>query len=180
MGLDAVEMVLCWEDSLEITIAKELLADIETPRDSIDMLVKFLDVKNSQGPSLVQRAFHRLRHILITEFAIPRSRIKPTTRFTTLFPKKSRRNNWERLEKLLQVDRLPVVLGWLPYSPPGGTTIEDVVIDLVAQHASKLKRTGEPWAKSQIREIVRCSVIAVIGVTKFSDDDSYTKDMNMD
>jgi len=180
MGLDAVEMVLCWEDSLEITIPEALLANIETPADSIDMLVKFLDVKISQGPSLVQRAFHRLRHTLITEFAIPRSRIKPTTRFTTLFPKNSRRNNWLRLEKLLQVDRLPVVLGWPLFLPPGGTTIEDVVIDLVAQHASKLKRPGEPWAKSQIREIVRCSVLSVLGLKKFKDSDSYSKDMNMD
>jgi len=179
MGLDSVEIIVCWEESLGISISDELASGMMTPNDSINCLMGRVRVRDGKAPCLAQQAFHRIRNILVNEFAVSRGRIRPGSKFSQLFPKKGQRQSWKRFGEALNVERLSATLGW-PLFGPGGTTIQDVVIETVARGAIALNDPGGVWTRSQLREIVRSSVTFVTGVKDFSDDDHYVKEIGID
>ncbi len=179
MGLDSVEIALCWEDSLGIDLPDERLSQLTTPQESIVFLSRLVNAKTTKGPSLVLRAFNLIREILINEFGIDRSRIKPNSKFGNLFPKKNRRKHWKKFKHIMEADNLSMTLGW-PLFAPAGTTIENVVIELIARKSFLIKPSAEPWHSNQIREIVRCSVTYVVGVKEFSDNAKYIGELGVD
>lgn len=179
MGLDSVEIILCWEESLDIDIPDERLSQLTTPMESFNYLSELVGSKAVSGPSFIIRAFNSVREILITEFGIERSRIKLTSKLGSLFPKKNRRRCWAKFKRLLETDNLSVTLGW-PLFGPSGTTVENVVIELVARKSYLMKKPQEAWHSNQIREIVRCSVTYVVGIKQFSDNAKYIGEIGID
>jgi hypothetical protein len=179
MGMDSVEIVLCWEESLQISIPDELVANVATPRESIELLEKLVGCEQSVGPSIIQQAFYKVRNILINDFKISRNRVKARSQFSQLFPRKNRKESWDKFKKLVGVNNLSITVGW-PLFSPSVTTIEDVVVELTARKAFLFKKQNEGWAKNQIREIVRCSVMYVVGVKAFPDSANYVKEIGID
>ena len=112
MGLDLVELVMGVEDAFGIAIPDEDAARLETPRALINYLENRLVLTDDAGGCLSQRAFYRLRSELTHQLAIPRSAVRPSTRWNEIIPRQVRPRVWERLGRGLQVTN------WPPLAPP--------------------------------------------------------------
>lgn len=43
-----------------------------------------------------------------------------------------------------------------------------------------LKDPDETWTRCEIRTVIRAAILEVLGVTKFSDDSDFVRDLGMD
>ena len=179
MGMDSVEIISCWEESLQIEVPDEDASSIKNPHESIELLVGLVGACSASGPSLILRSFNKVRNILISEFAIDRSRITPKSKLSSLFPRKNRRLCWNAFISSLETGRLSSSIGW-PLFGFGGIAIDDIVIELVAKKANLVKSSSEAWHRNQIREVVRCSITLVVGIRNFIDLANYVEDIGID
>lgn len=179
MGMDSVEIVQCWEQSLDVAVPDESVIKVTTPAGSVELLSTLVNVNGKTGRCLNQVAFNRVRTVLINEFNIPRSQIKINSRLAALFPKKGQRRSWIKFKRALGVNDLTTVTGF-PLFGVGNTRITDIVKELVACRAYLLIDPGYGRALSQLREVVRASVLYVVGVKDFSDYDHYIEDIGID
>ena len=109
MGLDLVELVMGVEDAFGISILDEDAARLETPWAVITYLENRLVLTDSAEGCLSQRAFYRLRSELMHQLAIPRSAVRPDTRWTELIPRPMLARAWERISGGLQVTNWPAL-----------------------------------------------------------------------
>ncbi|MGY0565839.1 MAG: hypothetical protein ACW7DQ_20410, partial [Paraglaciecola chathamensis] len=129
MGMDSVEVVMCWEESLGIAISDEMVSDIKTPKDSIELLAQLVNATQISSYSLKHRAFNVVRSILINKFGVSRCLIKPNVKISRLFPREKHRKYWKEFQYQLLALGFKVNIGW-PLYGFGGSTIEDIVIDI--------------------------------------------------
>ncbi len=88
MGMDSVEIVQCWERSLNIAVPDELVVKVTTPAESVELLSTLVKVNGKTGRCLNQAAYNRVRTVLINEFNIPRSQVKINSKLAVFFLKK--------------------------------------------------------------------------------------------
>lgn len=82
MGLDAVELVLAWEEKTGACLTDAELAAIRTPEDAFRILRSKID--DSPAPGCAgHKAFCEIRRILV-DAGHPRDRIKPSTSILSL------------------------------------------------------------------------------------------------
>lgn len=174
MGLDAVEIVMGWEQAFGIAIADSEAMALRTPRQSIDLIATKLATRDDvRGACLTLRAFHRLRHSITTVASIPRSSVRPDASLRQLVSIE-RRRTWDAVRSSCGISSLPS-LGW--FSPQ---TVRDLTRWTVTHAARELKQPGEPWTRSEIRSVVRSVVADVTGVEDFEDDDDFIHDIGID
>ncbi len=174
MGLDSVQIVMAWEESLGISIADAEAMTLRTPRQTIDLLTTKLAAQDRPSRAcLTLRAFHRLRHSLITIAGVSRDSVRPAARLRDLVST-GRRRTWEAIRSTCGISSLPD-LGW--GSP---RTVGDLTRWAVIHAAKDLKRPGEPWTRSEIRSVVRAVVTDITGVADFADDHDYVHDIGLD
>ncbi len=179
MGMDSVELVLGWEESLGVRIPDELVSQIRTPAQAIELVSTLASVSGNLGPSLIQRAFSQVRAVLMEHFGISRKAIRPKSRFSALLPKKGQAKHWRNFQELLGEQRFAKIIGW-PIFGPSGTTIEDACIQMVALNGKSLLNSDSGWSVNQLREVVRCGVIFQVGVREFNDNDDFVQDLGID
>ena len=173
MGLDAVEIVMGWEESFGISIANEEAESLRTPRQSIDLIASKLAAQDEPRQTcLTLRAFHRLRNSISTAASISRNRVRPNARLRVLVSTE-RRRTWDAVRSVCGISSLPG-LGW--FSP---RTVGDLTRWTVTHAAKDLKHPGEPWTRSEIRSVVRAVVTDVTGVEDFEDDDDFIRDIGI-
>jgi len=173
MGLDLVEIVMGWEESLGISIADTEAMTLRTPRQSIDLIATKLGAQDgSHGACLTLRAFHRLRHSIAKAAGVPRASVRPEARLRELVSTR-RRRTWEAVRSASGISSLPG-LGWL--TP---RTVGDLTRWAVTHAAKELKRPGEPWTRSEIRTVVRAVVTDVTGIEDFEDNDDFIQEIGV-
>src|SRR4030095_1882049 len=97
MGLDAVELVIRFEDAFGISIPDEVAASLTTPREVTDYIVTRVAVSDETA-CLSQQAFYFLRREFSKRLQIPRSVFRPEVSLQTLIPKQNRKLVWANLK----------------------------------------------------------------------------------
>lgn len=107
MGLDAVEIVLSVEEEFGIALDDAQTATLTTPRKLADHVCVLLGEQLQDDPRCVtQRAFHRLRAVLVRHFGARRADVRLDTRITDLLHGDIRRQ-WRQLARELDARYLP-------------------------------------------------------------------------
>jgi acyl carrier protein len=164
MGLDALELVLGWEEAFDISISDEEAALIRTPRMAIDLIATKLGAADlPRRPCLTQRAFYRLRTSMMRAGAVSRQRVRPETPVKELL----NRSNWNSVRTSCGIPSLP----WPGLFSP--RTVAGLAHWTTAHAARHLKAPGEPWSRAEIRTVVRAVVTDVTSVQRFGDDDDF-------
>src|SRR5882724_5513737 len=171
MGLDSVEIVMGWEESFGISISDDEAVTLRTPNLAIDLIANKLGAQDAPlRPCLTARAFHRLRHSIMSAASVTRDRIRPDALLKTLIST-DRRHTWEVVRSGCGIASLPSP-GWL-FLP---RTVGDLTHWAVVHATKELKRPGESWTRSEIRDVVRAVVADVLGAKAFDDDDDFVHD----
>ena len=177
MGLDSVEIVMCWEDSLGFGIPDKDASHLHTVRDAIDYLARRVNAKqNVMGACLSLRAFHKVRRCLMEHFAIRRQQVTLHTHLRDILPDHGKRHAWKQFCTNLNVGSISPTLG-IPLFGSGSTTIKDLVVQLVARHAHEFLSPPEQWTRHQVKQVVYASVEFIVGQTQFSEDQNFVKDI---
>ncbi len=106
MGLDAVELVMAFEEQFGIEIANEDAEKLVTPVMVIDYIctkIRMTDEKKCQS----QRAFYILRRALVQKSGRKRSEITPTTKLREIFPRSNCTGQWLDLKKAVDARGWP-------------------------------------------------------------------------
>jgi hypothetical protein len=179
MGLDAVEIMMGWENAFGIKLSDAEVWELRTPRQAIDLIASKVGASDREpGVFLGLRAYHRIRQAFGTVVKMPRSQIRLDSKLRKLLPKKHPRDTW------------PVIFAQagFPESPPWrfGTgvilmpiTIRDVVIWLLAHHPKSLIDPSGYWTYRQVRSIVRAVIMETVGIMKFDDNDDFIENMGI-
>ena len=168
MGLDAVEIVMGWEESFGISISDDEAMTLRTPNLAIDLIAKKLGARDEpQRPCLTVRAFHRLRKSIVTVANVPRQSVRPEARLKTLICT-DRRHTWDAVRAKCGIASLPSP-GWL-FEP---RTVGDLTRWAVVHATKELKGPGESWTceirAARVRQSVLLDHFGVwIHFTKFS------------
>lgn len=176
MGLDAVEIVMGWEEAFGISIADAEGAMLRTPRMAIDLICQKLEVREADDFCFSQRIFYLLRRACVAVLACPRAAITPRTRLGELIPIRGRQRVWTALSREARLPLPTTMLGIGSWSP----TVGELVTRLTASSASALVGAGAGWSRRQVREVVRAVVSRQIGFTDYSDDADFIHDLRID
>lgn len=126
MGLDAVELVMAFEETFQVSISDAEAETLITPRHVVDIIVLKLGLPD--GPpclSLHDQSAARLREALLAQ-GIAAHLITPDQPLEAVFPnRETRREDWHRLKECLRANRWPR-LRWFGLSadfPPALPTL---------------------------------------------------------
>jgi hypothetical protein len=165
MGLDALELVLGWEEAFDISISDEEAIPIRTPRMAMDLIAtKLRATDQPRRACLTQRAFYRLRTSMMRAGAVSRQKVRPETPVKELVS----RRNWDAIRTSCGIPSLPRPGGWFP-----PRTVAGLAHWTTAHAARHLKAPGELWSRAEIRTVVRAVVTDVTSVQRFGDDDDF-------
>ena len=108
MGLDLLEFVMSIEEHFGIEISDKDAVYLNTHQEVIDYLIKNLKINEKQSlPCETQKAFYRVRRVLIEIARIPRQTIFPSARLEELLSQSERQRIWKDLKKSLGITRWP-------------------------------------------------------------------------
>ena len=97
MGLDAVELVMAFEERFEVQISDAEAEHCSTPANVIDLILGKLSAAKS-SVCITQRAFHNLRRVMVRQLHIPRQTVRLDTDLRSLFPLKQHSRVWTTLK----------------------------------------------------------------------------------
>ncbi len=106
MGMDAVELVIRFEDAFGIRIPDEVAEQMTTPRKVTDYVLAQVAV-SEESSCLSQQAFYFLRGKFVASMKIPRSDFSPSTRLEDLIPPQRRRQVWAGIKSEIGPSALP-------------------------------------------------------------------------
>jgi acyl carrier protein len=89
MGLDAVEMVIEVEETFGIRIEDKEAEKTLTPGQLIELILSKITVADTPA-CMTQRAFSKVRSVLVKNFQIGRKQITPNTNLANLLPRNKR------------------------------------------------------------------------------------------
>jgi|KBSMisStaDraftv2_1062788.scaffolds.fasta_scaffold658518_1 hypothetical protein len=177
MGLDAVELILGWEDCFGISISEAEAEKMFTTREVVQSVYeKVRSAKPEDTGCLATRAFLRLRNAFQQE-GVPRKAVRPETKVTSLLSTRQRRDILSTVCEragLRPLKRLPLGLQFT------FGRVKDVVLDAVIGQHQALRRAGLGWSQVQVREVVRAVMYAQLALRRFSDDAEFAKDLKID
>ena len=149
MGLEIVEMSLCWEGSLGVKIPDKAAISIGTPNNAVEILSKLVGASHDLGICLTQRAFHSIRRDLVTNKALARCDVSLQTKLSNGF------------------------LGI------GKRTVQNAVIENVALNAKDLLFPHERWTKTQVRSVVFNSISHLFAIKNFDGNARFYEDLGL-
>jgi hypothetical protein len=153
MGLDAVELVIRFEDAFGISISDEVAANLTTPRE----VTNYVTTQVASGDAtacLSQQAFYFLRSGFSKRLQIPRTAFRPDVPLHQLIPKPNRQLVWSDLKAEMGAAALPNLARplWL-FSFLFAVTI------LVGSYASYVI----PKLPLQLRVVVATAIAVLLG-----------------
>lgn len=230
MGLDAVELVIRFEDSFGIAISDEVASQLTTPREVTNYIMTQV-ATGGQPACLSQQAFYFLRQGFLKRLQIPRSTFRPDVLVEGLIPKRRRRIVWAGLKRELGDKALPdlarpvwlfsllaiatTLVGFYAYyathnlrlnlsaifgigvaillgytltlvSRPLRTNFRrrfkrvSGLVEYLALHGPlTFKHEQRAWTREQVAEVVRAIIVEEIGITNFTEDSHFIKDMHI-
>ena len=102
MGLDAVELVMAYEEEFGLVIEDKHAEKMLTPRHVVDYIMMRINAAR-RIPCEWAQAFHRLRKALMERLNVTRPEVRPDAALATLIPLRGRRELWQRLSRILNV-----------------------------------------------------------------------------
>ncbi len=175
MGLDAVEIVMRWEETFGIRIENSEAFELITPKQAIDLIsTKLCAVElPSFCPGL--RAFHVFRRGIV-QTTDGRVKLLPLNdRFHHLHKSEAAGTFWKHFSD---------VTGIANFKPPrilfGSATVRKALETILASHLRALLKPGEPWTRQLVRCGVRYGVVDIVGARNFSDDARFVEDIGID
>ena len=178
MGLDAVELVIAVEQTFDIVIPDAEAAEMITPALLIAHVQDAVESSSNEKSCISQRAFHLVRAELMRILKVARSGVTLQTSISTLFPRGSRREDWNSFRAQSFLRSLPDLRfgrGWL-FSP---TSVRDLVLVAVSQESESLT-SSRRWSRGEVREVVRQIISEQLGIKGFSDSDEFVRDLGVD
>ncbi|MFO1440244.1 MAG: acyl carrier protein [Verrucomicrobiaceae bacterium] len=126
MGLDAVELVMAFEETFQVSISDAEAEKLMTPRHVVDLIVSKLGLQDGpQSLSWSDQFTARLREALLIQ-GVTDDLITPDQPLEAIFPiRATRREDWQHLKECLQASRWPR-LRWFGLSadfPPALPTL---------------------------------------------------------
>jgi len=177
MGLDAVELVLAWEETFGVPISD---AEAERMFTTRQVAERIFEKVRSPGPEdrgcLSMRAFFRLRKAFEAE-GVLRGDVRADAKVTSLLPSRQRRDILSAVCEhagFRPLKRLPFGLQFT------FGRVRDIVIDTVIGQHDVLRRQDLGWSLVQVREVVRAVMYAQLALRRFSDDAEFIKDLKID
>jgi acyl carrier protein len=142
MGMDAIELVISFEDAFGIAIPDDVATQMTTPRKVTDYIMAQV-VVSDEVSCLSQQAFHFLRKELGPRLNIARSKFAPNTRLETLIPLESRRRVWASLKSQMGPASIPDLARprWLFFLLSLITALASVYALIQARHNFKVGST---------------------------------------
>lgn len=186
VGFDLMEFVLSVEDAFALRFPDQSRATITTPRRLIDYLAAQLPVADEHY-CLTQRAYYRLRQILVRRLGCSRSALRPRTSLLAAIPEEARAAVW------MQVRR-DIGAGYARYWPRLGVAgrfehrdcppvgcLRDAACFLVARLPLILKIPGEGWTRMQVAEVVQGLIWEEFGLRRnqYHEDSCWDQDMGI-
>jgi hypothetical protein len=177
MGLDAVELVLAWEETFGISISDGEAERMFTTRQVAERIFeKVRSTSPEDCGCLSMRAFFRLRKAFEEE-SVSRGHVRPDAKVTSLLPSRQRRDILSAVCEragFRPLKRLPFGLQFT------FGRVRDIVIDTVIGQHDVLRRQDHGWSLAQVREVVRAVMYAQLALRRFSDDAEFVKDLKID
>lgn len=106
MGMDAVELVIRFEEAFGIRIPDEVAEQMTTPRKVTDYVLAQVAL-SEESSCLSQQAFYFLRGKFIASLKIPRNDFKPSTQLEGFIPVEQRRQVWAGIKSEIGPSALP-------------------------------------------------------------------------
>ena len=106
MGLEAVELVIRFEEAFGIGIPDQVAAELTTPGKVTDYIFTQLTA-SEQSACLSQQAFYFLRKRFADALQIQHKLFSPSTRLETLIPLQQRRKVWAGIKSEIGTSALP-------------------------------------------------------------------------
>jgi hypothetical protein len=106
MGLDAVELVIRFENAFGISIPDDVAEKLTTPREVTDYVMTQVAVGNDTA-CLSQQAFYFLRSGFSKQLEVPRNAFRAEVPLQSLIPKHNRKRVWGDLKAELGEKALP-------------------------------------------------------------------------
>lgn len=172
MGLDAIELILAWEEAFGVKISDREAFALQTPKMVVDLISQKVGASEDLvGICPTMRAYHRIRRAFQTVLGLQPQQIQLDSKLRSLLPK-HQHQEWDRLRDLIGVPSFPP-LGFgvgVVFTP---ITIRDLVNWAIAHHPQYFLDSSERWTPFQVRCVVRSVVRDVLGVIDFRDDDAF-------
>jgi hypothetical protein len=183
MGLDAVELVMAYEEAFGIEIPDREASEMRTPRDVIEFVQARLPVL-ATADCMRQRAFYLLRRKAVEVLGVKRKDFQPDTLLTALLPRERRAEEWDAFRAAVGAKCWPAlqktfirVWAW-PGPPAGHETIRDLAEFIVAQEP-QLLTNDVAWTRERIACVVRDLTLAYVSPDCYREDGAYVRDMGL-
>ncbi|MEM7699396.1 MAG: acyl carrier protein [Verrucomicrobiota bacterium] len=171
--MDAVEIVIGFEETFDVSIPDSAVEHWFTPHDCIEGLVKLLGAETAFAPCPTQRCYHRIRSALGDMGLLKQNRLSLSETPQQFLGSLLSRDFWERLSVF---SALPEIQSCRQRKQG---TWRDVVEDATIRDFASLRRRSEPWTRHWIRYGVLGSVSDFFGRI-VSDHDRFIEDLGMD
>jgi acyl carrier protein len=178
MGLDGVELVLAIEETFGVSIPDSDTAELITPGLLIAHVQRLVSSKPKTRPCMSQRAFHKVRSLLVQVTGAGRREIRLDVRIDRLFPKETRQQQWDHFRSISGMTDLPdlrfgrVNLFW-------PTTVGYLVGMQVGEMQKVCRLTGD-WTDQEVRSTISEIICDQLGIKDFNDDDEFIRDLGVD
>lgn len=178
MGLDAVELILRWEEAFDVQISEDEAFTLYTPKMAIDLISQKVAASETDvGICPTIRAYHCIRQAFQTVVGLQRQQILLDSKLRDLLPKIQRQDTWKKVCSYIGMPKSPSFgfgIGII-FTP----TIRDLVDWSVAHYPANFLSANERWSYSQVRSVIRATIRDVIGVINFIDDDDFIQDIGI-
>jgi hypothetical protein len=105
MGLDAVEIIMGWEQAFDVKITDREAEKITTPRMAIDLIISKLEVKeNILNICPLMRIYYRVEQAFQAVLSFQQIQIEPDSKLRHLLPQEQRSETWQKICSYLGVD----------------------------------------------------------------------------
>ncbi len=183
MGLDAVEMVMRYEETFGIDIPDKDVEKILTPSEMIEYLARRLAAPASSTECLQQRTFYLLRKKSNEVLGFPRKEFRPDTPLKLLGSQENAR--WDELRHAVgarhwpEFPKRPILRALKKALDPSGPEIvRDLVAFLVSREPSLIGAT-ENWTRERIRCAIREVTLEYVRSADYREDARYVRDMHL-
>jgi hypothetical protein len=177
MGLDAVSLIMGWENAFEIEISDDEAIALHTPKMAIDLISDKVGAsEDGSGTCPVMRSYHLVRQAFQEVVGLQRQQIKLNSKLSLLLAKNQRQQAWNQIRAEIGIPKFPGLnfgVGVI-FRP---ITVLHLVDWSVARYPSYFVGGDRQWTRFQVRSVVRAVIRDVVGERGFKDDIDLNREM---
>ncbi len=179
MGLDALELILGWEDAFDVKFTDEEVFTIRTPKMAIDLIADKVGASSDRiGVCPTMRSYHCIRQALQSIVGLNRQQVRLDSKLRPLLPKNQRQEIWHQLRYQVGVPTFPSFgFGVGLLFPP--VTVQNLVDWTVIRYPRHFVNPDEEWTRFHVRSVVRAVVRDALGVTDFRDESDFARELGV-